>query len=123
MNLHPHQAIKEGLLRADLFYRLSVLGFELIPLRERPEDTLYLADHFITLFNKELGKEIGGLDKTVEKLFLRHSWPGNVRELKHTVEYMMNICEGDTLTENELPLMLRGEKGVKQQAAQIGSYL
>lgn len=116
MNLHPHQAIKEGRLRSDLFYRLSVLGFELIPLRERPDDTLYLAEHFITLFNRKLGKQIAGFDKTVENLFLSYSWPGNVRELKHTVEYMMNICEGATLTENELPLMLRGERGVKQQA-------
>lgn len=110
MNIHPKEAIEKKLMRADLFYRLNVLTFELPPLRKRKEDILYLSNYFIGQYNNLLGKQVQGLSKQAEYIFLDHSWPGNVRELKHTLEYMMNLCEEQMLTEANLPIMLKYKK-------------
>ncbi|CAM4052035.1 sigma-54 interaction domain-containing protein [Mesobacillus thioparans] len=107
MNVYPVKAMEENQLRTDLFYRLNVLTFELIPLRQRKEDILYLSDVFISQYNHELRKHVTGLDKNTEAVFLTHQWPGNVRELKHTIEYMMNVCEGEMLAAHDLPMMLK----------------
>lgn len=107
MNIHPQLAMERQKIRTDLFYRLNVLTFELLPLRDRKEDILFLADQFITSYNQQFHKSIAGLDEGVKGLFLQYKWPGNVRELKHTIEYMMNVCESDTLCEEDLPLMLK----------------
>jgi arginine utilization regulatory protein len=107
MNVYPGQAMEQNQLRTDLFYRLNVLTFELMPLRERKEDILYLSEIFIRHYNNKLQKQISGLDDHVCAIFLSHQWPGNVRELKHTIEYMMNVCEGYKLTKQDLPVMLK----------------
>jgi arginine utilization regulatory protein len=107
MNIHPLKAVEENKLREDLFYRLNVLTFELTPLRERPEDILYLTGKFIGDFSRQLGKQEAGLNQDVEGVFLNHPWPGNIRELKHTIEYMMNVYEGEGLSKDDLPALLR----------------
>jgi arginine utilization regulatory protein len=107
MNVYPAQAMEENQLRTDLFYRLNVLTFELMPLRQRKEDILFLSDIFISQYNNQLSKQVSGLDDHVKAIFLNHQWPGNVRELKHTIEYMMNVCESTMLTGQDLPMMLR----------------
>ncbi|MBS8264555.1 PAS domain S-box protein [Mesobacillus boroniphilus] len=107
MNVYPGLAMEANQLRTDLFYRLNVLTFELMPLRQRKEDILYLSDVFISQYNKQLRKHVSGLDEHVKSIFLKHQWPGNVRELKHTIEYMMNVCEGSMLTGQDLPMMLK----------------
>jgi arginine utilization regulatory protein len=107
MNVYPSLAMEANQLRTDLFYRLNVLTFELMPLRHRKEDILYLSDIFISHYNMQLQKQVAGLDENVEAIFLQHQWPGNVRELKHTIEYMMNVCEGSKLTGQDLPMMLK----------------
>lgn len=107
MNIHPQKALEERLIREDLFYRLNVLTFRLLPLRERKEDITYLTEHFIKLYNHSLNREITGATEEVLSFFNLYHWPGNVRELKHTIEYMMNVCEGELLTETELPVMLK----------------
>lgn len=115
MNVHPKLALQNKMLREDLFYRLNVLTFELIPLRRRNEDILYLTDVFIQEFNAKLNKHVKGSGEEVKSLFLSYSWPGNVRELKHAVEYMMNVCEGDQLTYDNLPLLLKEVAPVKSE--------
>jgi arginine utilization regulatory protein len=107
MNVYPAVAMEVNQLRTDLFYRLNVLTFELIPLRQRKEDILYLSDIFISQYNNQLRKHVTGLDELVKAIFLKHQWPGNVRELKHTIEYMMNVCEGSMLTGQDLPMMMK----------------
>jgi arginine utilization regulatory protein len=111
MNVHPAKALQDQKLRSDLYYRLNVFTFSLLPLRERKEDIQLLTDYFIKHFNQQLNKSIHGLQKTLELFFLEYQWPGNVRELKHTLEYMMNVCEEVLLRVEDLPIML------KQQAA------
>ena len=107
MNIHPTKALQDEKLRSDLYYRLNVFTFSLLPLRERQEDILYLANYFIQEFNRKLNKHIQGIEKNLETFFRQFQWPGNVRELKHTIEYMMNICVGDWLTAEDLPIMLK----------------
>jgi arginine utilization regulatory protein len=107
MNEHPNAALEDQKLRLDLFYRLNVLMFELVPLRERKDDILLLSKHFIQFFNTQLDKKIQGMTGEVESLFLQYHWPGNVRELKHSIEYMMNMSEGNLLTEQEIPILIK----------------
>jgi arginine utilization regulatory protein len=115
MNEHPTKAFQEQKLRMDLFYRLNVFGFFLLPLRERKEDILYLTEFFIKTFNQKLLKDINGIEKRVETFFMNYHWPGNVRELKHTIEYMMNVCEGSFLTYEDLPIMLKQQSSFAVQ--------
>ncbi|MED4204083.1 sigma-54 interaction domain-containing protein [Neobacillus mesonae] len=107
VNLHPSKALKEHKLRSDLYYRLNVFTFSLIPLRERKEDIKFLSDYFIGFFNKQLQKNIKGMELDLETFFANYYWPGNVRELKHTIEYMMNVCEMNILEIEDLPVMLK----------------
>ncbi|XKG62866.1 sigma 54-interacting transcriptional regulator [Mesobacillus maritimus] len=107
MNIDPQKALQEQQLREDLFYRLNVLTFELIPLRKRLEDILFLTARFIHTFNQQMGKNVSGINEETASLFMSHKWPGNVRELKHTIEYMMSVSETEILTLAHLPPMLR----------------
>jgi arginine utilization regulatory protein len=107
MNVEPNKALQDEKLRSDLYYRLNVFTFSLLPLRERKEDILFLIDHFIKGFNHNLDKNINGYEKKLEHFFMNYHWPGNVRELKHTIEYMMNVCEAKQLRYQDLPSMLR----------------
>lgn len=107
MNVHPRKALEENMIRTDLFYRLNVLTFELVPLRKRREDILFLAEKFIKDFNEKLHKNIKKVSIDVQHVFSCYEWPGNVRELKHTIEYMMNVCDGHELVMDNLPIMLK----------------
>jgi arginine utilization regulatory protein len=107
MNVHPSKALQDQKLRSDLYYRLNVFTFSLIPLRDRKEDILFLTDYFIKEFNQKLHKNVKGYEGKLELFFIEYQWPGNVRELKHTIEYMMNVCETELLRDEDLPIMLR----------------
>jgi len=123
MNIHPTKALQDEKLRSDLYYRLNVFTFSLLPLRERQEDILYLANYFIQEFNRKLNKHIQGIEKNLETFFSQFQWPGNVRELKHTIEYMMNICVGDWLTAEDLPIMLKQLSPVSQNQMTLNGQL
>ncbi|MBI0576006.1 sigma 54-interacting transcriptional regulator [Neobacillus cucumis] len=107
MNVHPSVALEEQKIRYDVYYRLNVFTFSLLPLRDRTEDIFFLTDYFIKSFNQKLQKNVKGLEDRLTTFFKDYAWPGNVRELKHTIEYMMNVCEGNDLTSEDLPIMLR----------------
>jgi arginine utilization regulatory protein len=115
INIHPMKALEKKQLREDLFYRLNVLTFELTPLRERPEDIPFLVGTFIEIFNKELGKMVIGIKQEAESVLLNHTWPGNVRELKHTIEYMMSVCEEKELSMKDLPALLKKNSSEKKR--------
>ena len=96
-------AVKEGKFREDLFYRLNVFPIHIPPLRERTEDILPLADHFLAKFNRKLGKKVEGLAPEVRACFLAYSWPGNIRELEHLIERMILMAEEPSLTLKLVP--------------------
>jgi two-component system nitrogen regulation response regulator NtrX len=95
--------IDQGNFRADLFYRLNVIPFELPPLRDRLEDVPLLLDHFNQRFSKAYGKKPKQfLPDAVEDL-QNYSWPGNVRELKNTIERVVIMHPGVKVSASDLP--------------------
>lgn len=105
INIPPHEAIEKKLLRRDLYYRLGVVNINIPPLRERKEDIMLLARHFIGLYNSRLGKNVHDIAADTQQQFLAYDWPGNVRELQHAVEHAMSILPDDatTITSSYLP--------------------
>lgn len=102
-NIEPLEAVKQKLLRLDLYYRLNVVSLKIPPLRERPEDIDLLVRHFIEGYNDKFSLQVRGVSSEVKKLFESYSWPGNVRELKHCLEHAMNIVEGPLIEVKHLP--------------------
>ncbi|MFL6214608.1 MAG: sigma-54-dependent transcriptional regulator [Blastocatellia bacterium] len=89
--------------RLDLYYRLSVIQIDIPPLRERGNDVILLAEHYIRYFNERLRKRIRGLTPEVAEIFRRYLWPGNVRELRNVIERVMILEDGDMITPRYLP--------------------
>ncbi|HET7232390.1 MAG TPA: sigma 54-interacting transcriptional regulator [Longimicrobium sp.] len=80
------QAVRRGEFREDLFYRLSVIPIHLPALRERGEDVLLVADHFLRTLAGQYGMDVPAITPEVRRALLNHSWPGNVRELRNSIE-------------------------------------
>jgi two-component system response regulator GlrR len=94
------EQVKQGLFREDLFYRIHVIPVHLPPLRERKEDIPPLVEHFLKKFNRQMKKEIKGLEPMVLQRLMLHEWPGNVRELENTIEYAVAMSQQDFVTED-----------------------
>lgn len=107
--------ILEGRFRDDLYYRLNVVTIELPPLRERKDDILPLAEHFLRENSKKLGLPIRGFSAEAIELLMQHDWPGNVRELENCVERAMIMTEGESITAESLPRALQ-DKAIKVDA-------
>jgi len=101
------EAVKKGLFREDLYYRLNVISIHLPPLRERKEDIPRLIDHFLKKYSKENQKSILDISREARALLLRYPYPGNVRELENIIERAVVLCRGDTITTQDLPFHLR----------------
>jgi transcriptional regulator with PAS, ATPase and Fis domain len=95
--------VKEGKFREDLFYRLNVIPLTIPPLRERKEDILPLARHFLNEANSTFHKAVKRLATETETLLLAYTWPGNVRELKNLIERLVILSTGDTIEADQLP--------------------
>jgi len=102
-NVDLEKAVKKGLFRDDLFYRLNVIPIHLPPLRERVEDIPLLAAHFIKKYNEKLGKDIKGLGPGVLDQLSAYDWPGNIRELENIVERALTLTEGRYIEPGSLP--------------------
>ena len=94
-NRVPADAIREGFLREDLFFRLSVVPIHMPPLRERGADIIELAATFLDKYAREEGKDITGFDESAKAWLASQSWPGNVRELMNLVRRVMILSSGD----------------------------
>src|SRR5207237_9806383 len=80
------QAIAQDQFREDLFHRLNVVQFRLAPLRERGDDVLLLAEHFLKTFSVSMNKNTRSISRAARQKLLSHHWPGNVRELRNVIE-------------------------------------
>jgi DNA-binding NtrC family response regulator len=83
------QSMTQGRFRKDLYYRLNVVRIDLPPLRERAEDIPRLIGHYLTLFNRELGRSVRGLSAKAMERLCEYQWPGNIRELRNLIEALM----------------------------------
>src|SRR5216110_625993 len=98
-NIELKEAVKQGTFREDLYYRLAVVPIELPPLRDRREDVLPLAQHFIEKYNEENGRHVSEqIAPEVLALLEAYSWPGNVRELENAIERAVVIAQGNEVT-------------------------
>jgi DNA-binding NtrC family response regulator len=103
-NIDLKEAVRQGAFREDLYYRLAVVPLELPPLRDRREDILPLAQHFIRKYNEENNREVSDqLAPDVLALLEQYTWPGNVRELENVMERAVVIAPGREVTRQCLP--------------------
>lgn len=103
-NKDLQKSIEEKSFRNDLYYRLQVIPIFLTPLRERKEDVIALAQHFVELYNKDFNKKVQRIAGMAERMLLDYSWPGNVRELKNVIERAIILGNDETLLLEHLPL-------------------
>ena len=116
-NKRVDSLVAQGTLRDDLFYRLNVVRISIPPLRERPDDIIPLAQHFLEVYRKRAKKEIVGFAPDAAQAMLAHPWPGNVRELENAVERGVILCRSSSITAQALslgiPLLARGsDRGI-----------
>lgn len=97
------KAISDGDFREDLFHRLNVVQFNLPPLRERGDDVLRLAGHFLKQFRVAMNKQAGGFAPEAQRRLLAHRWPGNVRELRNVVERALILETTHEIQPSSLP--------------------
>lgn len=103
-NADLKRALVEGRFREDLYYRVAVVSIRIPPLRERPSDVLFLANHFLQRFAAETGKGLLKFSPSASKIMEQHSWPGNVRELENRVRRSVIMAEGSSVKPSDLEL-------------------
>jgi transcriptional regulator with GAF, ATPase, and Fis domain len=108
-NRNLEQAVESGQFRQDLFYRLNVFRIHLPPLRDRGEDVLLLAEHFVRELGPRMGKGEVGLSREARTSLLSYAWPGNIRELRNVVERALIMSDGGLVTAAQLGISARGE--------------
>ena len=101
--------VTEGRFREDLFYRINVIPIALPPLRERREDIPLIADHFLTKYAEQMGKEVSGISHSAMQVLLRHEWPGNIRELENVIERAVALESTPAILPDSLPPNIGGE--------------
>jgi two-component system response regulator HydG len=101
------QLVKKGVVREDLYFRLSVLTISIPPLRERSDDVLLLARHFADKFAAELGKKPPQFSDSALEVIKNYSWPGNIRELENLIQRMVVMGEEVTIDVPDLPSLMR----------------
>ncbi len=101
-NRRPEEAIKDGKLREDLYYRISAISVHLPPLRERREDIMPLANAFLKRFAAQANRVIRGFTPAAVERLTNFDWPGNVRQLQNEVQRAVLLCEGDEVDASDL---------------------
>ena len=112
-NQNLEEAVAKGKFRLDLFYRLNVISLTLPPLRERREDIEEIIRDILPEISATAGKHHVDLSHQVIEILKAHNWPGNVRELRNVLERAVNVCEGNMITMQDLPVYLRGHPLVR----------
>ena len=102
-NRNLKEEIANGRFREDLYFRLSVFRILLPPLRQRRDDILLLAQHFIGLYARQIGRTAPSLSTEAKNIFLAYQWPGNVREMMNAIEHGLIVCDSE-ITPGDLPI-------------------
>ncbi len=104
---HLEELIQEDLFREDLYYRINVFPIYLPPLRDRKDDIMLLADHFLERFAAENGKRISRISTPAIEMLTRYHWPGNIREVENCIERAVLLCSDDVIRSEHLPPSLQ----------------
>jgi len=94
--------VRKGSFREDLFYRVHVIPVRIPPLRERREDIIPLAEHFLRKTSEKMKKEVRGLTPMAIQKLMLHDWPGNVRELENAIEYAVVTSRGEVIADEAI---------------------
>jgi DNA-binding NtrC family response regulator len=103
-NVDLERAVKDGTFRGDLFFRLNVIPVRLPPLRDRLDDVPELAEFFLRRYNARFNKSIKGIAQSTLRMLGHYWWPGNIRELENLIERVVATCDGEWITDDDLPL-------------------
>jgi two-component system, NtrC family, response regulator AtoC len=103
-NRNPLEAIRDGALREDLFYRINTIEIQVPPLRERAEDVQHLAEHFLRIYAEKYNRIVRSISQQAYERMFAYSWPGNVRELQNVMERAVLLAKGDVIEENAIPM-------------------
>jgi DNA-binding NtrC family response regulator len=111
-NQNPTEAVRNGRLREDLYYRLNVFAIEIPPLRDRREDVPLLIQRFLNEFNTTNEKAVRGVDQAAMQILEQYPWPGNIRELRNVIERATILSDTEFIGVRNLPplLVTRGEE-------------
>jgi NtrC-family two-component system response regulator AlgB len=116
--------VRNGQFREDLFYRLNVVTLALPALRERPEDILLFADHYLSIFSRKQRRHGLRFSSAAERAMQRHAWPGNLRELRNAVERAVILSPRELIDVGDLGLSAADEGGERSvHAAQVGDLI
>lgn len=116
-NKSVDQMVKNDLFREDLLYRINTIRIELPPLRERGDDVLLLAEHFLQNYSKKYGKSHLRLSGKALECLMNHRWPGNVRELQHSIEKAVILCESEKINPEDISLPVHSVKKELESAS------
>lgn len=122
-NQDLEEAVREGTFREDLYYRLEVFRIEIPPLRERPEDIMLIAGHYLERFAQAMGRKVTGFSPEARDLMLDYRWPGNIRELVNAVERALVVCHEGEIRPNHLPILERKKNAESEPEGGEGSSL
>jgi DNA-binding NtrC family response regulator len=118
-NRDLEREVAEGRFRADLYYRLNVVSFTLLPLRERGEMIVALAERFLADFAASNGRPVQGMTEEVRKALQAYAWPGNIRELRNVIERAVALCAGSLVEIGDLPEAV--QRCVAEPAASVAA--
>ncbi|MGB2769490.1 MAG: sigma-54 dependent transcriptional regulator [Candidatus Zixiibacteriota bacterium] len=108
-NKDLEKLVEDGRFREDLFYRLNVVSIRIPLLKERKDDIPLLAYHFLKKYGQEMKKKIKSISVEAMNMLIDHTWPGNVRQLENVIERAIVMAEGDTVTTEHLPFVVRSD--------------
>src|SRR5262249_59207267 len=103
-NRNPLDAIRDGALREDLFYRINTIEIQVPPLRERAEDVQHLAEHFLRIYAEKYNRTVRSISQQAYERMFAYSWPGNVRELQNVMERAVLLAKGEVIEESAIPM-------------------
>ncbi|MGH9769895.1 MAG: sigma-54-dependent transcriptional regulator, partial [Blastocatellia bacterium] len=103
-NRNPLEAIRDGSLREDLFYRINTIEIQVPPLRDRAEDVQHLAEHFLRIYAEKYSRSVHAISQQAYERMFAYPWPGNVRELQNVMERAVLLAKGEVIEESAVPM-------------------
>ncbi|EMV9317425.1 sigma-54-dependent Fis family transcriptional regulator [Vibrio vulnificus] len=120
-NREPLKEVEEGRFREDLYYRVHVVPIEMPPLRERGNDIVELANHFLKTYAKEDGKKFNSISKEAQSILKKYNWPGNVRQLQNIIRNIVVLNDDNQLDMEHLPAQLTTKPQTVKEPAKLSA--